>query len=330
MTTDPAPTKPRVSVCMLAYNHAPFVAEAIDSVLEQETDFPVEILIGEDESKDGTREICKEYAEKYPDRIRLFLRSREDVIHINGKPTGRYNLMETLKAARGDYIALLECDDKWIDSDKLQLQVSELDAHPECTICFTAARREFENAPEKNDIIRPYIGVKNQYVLEDFFESNQIVTCTVMYRRGYLDPPPNFFGDIPLGDWPLHLWHAVHGNAFYIDRPTGLYRVHDRGAGQQFRSKIPRLLLAVEVLEKVRPVIPAESLPALDAAIVERRLRAAEDLFNAEEYDNVREQIEGLESYRGEMNGKAKRHLRRMRRKMLQHALGKTLRHLFR
>ena len=98
---------PKVSVCVQAYNHASYIAQALDSVLMQETDFDFELIIGEDESSDGTREICIRYAEQHPDRIRLFLRSREDVIYINGRATGRYNFVENLRAARGEYIALL-------------------------------------------------------------------------------------------------------------------------------------------------------------------------------------------------------------------------------
>lgn len=102
---------PKVSVVIITYNHADFIADAIEGALMQETDFPYEIIIGEDESEDGTREICIDYAERYPERIRLFLRSREDVIYINGRPTGRFNSVESLKAARGEYIAACEGDD---------------------------------------------------------------------------------------------------------------------------------------------------------------------------------------------------------------------------
>ena len=68
----------KVSVCMMAYNHAPYVAEAIESVLMQETDFDYELIIGEDDSSDGTRQIAEAYAQQYPEKIRLFL---NDGIH---------------------------------------------------------------------------------------------------------------------------------------------------------------------------------------------------------------------------------------------------------
>ena len=64
---------PLVSVSVTAYQHKFFINECLDGILMQKTDFPFEIIIGEDESKDGTREICIEYAEKNTDKIRLFL-----------------------------------------------------------------------------------------------------------------------------------------------------------------------------------------------------------------------------------------------------------------
>ena len=86
-------TKPTVSVCVQTYQHTHFIRDCLEGILMQETDFPFEILLGEDASTDGTREICIEYADKYPDKIRLFLHHRENNISIGGSPTGRFNFM---------------------------------------------------------------------------------------------------------------------------------------------------------------------------------------------------------------------------------------------
>ena len=114
---------PLVSICVQTYQHAPYIAECLEGLLKQKTTFPYEIILGEDESNDGTRDICKAYAKKYPEIIRLFLRRREDVIYINGNATGRYNFIQNLRTARGKYIALCEGDDYWTDPLKLQKQV---------------------------------------------------------------------------------------------------------------------------------------------------------------------------------------------------------------
>ena len=118
--------EPVVSVQVSTYQHADFIRDCLDGILMQETDFPVEILIGEDESSDGTREICKAYADRHPDKIRLFLHRRENNIAIHGRPTGRFQSTYTRFKCRGTYIALCEGDDYWTDPLKLQKQVDFL------------------------------------------------------------------------------------------------------------------------------------------------------------------------------------------------------------
>ncbi|MEZ4781129.1 MAG: glycosyltransferase [Flavobacteriaceae bacterium] len=117
---------PLVSVVVGVYNHERFIKLCLNGILMQKTDFKYEIILGEDASTDGTREICKEYAKRFPDKIKLFLRSRKDVIYINGNATGRYNFIENLKACQGKYIALCDGDDYWTDPLKLQKQVDFL------------------------------------------------------------------------------------------------------------------------------------------------------------------------------------------------------------
>jgi glycosyltransferase involved in cell wall biosynthesis len=119
-----------VSVCLTTYNQEGYIRQALDSILIQQTDFAYEICVGEDDSTDRTRAICIEYVEKHPDRIRLFLRKKEDKIFINSIMTGRFNGLETLCACRGKYIAMLEGDDYWTDPLKLQKQVELMESDP--------------------------------------------------------------------------------------------------------------------------------------------------------------------------------------------------------
>src|SRR3954451_21269603 len=137
---------PLVSVCIITYNHKDYISQCLDSILMQQTNFPFEIIVGEDESSDGTREICKKFAENYPHKIRLFLRSRKDVIYYNGSATGRYNFVENLKAARGKYVAICEGDDHWIDPLKLQKQFDFMEKNKEFTHCFHAAVNMFKDS----------------------------------------------------------------------------------------------------------------------------------------------------------------------------------------
>ncbi len=133
-----------VSVCIPTFQHSKYIEECIDSVLSQKTDFPFEILIGEDDSTDGTREICVRYAEKHPDKIRLFLRKDADKMVRNGKKIGRLNHLGLYRSARGKFICICDGDDYWTNSNKLQLQVELFARYPQASLCITKTILEGE------------------------------------------------------------------------------------------------------------------------------------------------------------------------------------------
>ena len=127
---------PLVSVCIQTYQHVHYIEQCLQSVLYQQTSFPFEIILGEDDSTDGTRDICIRYKDKFPNVVNLFLREEKNKIWIEGEKTGRYNFISNLQAAKGKYIALLDGDDYWIDHLKLQKQVDFLESNPGYTLCF--------------------------------------------------------------------------------------------------------------------------------------------------------------------------------------------------
>lgn len=218
----------KLSVSITTYNHEKYIAQALESVLNQKTSFDFEIILGEDDSIDGTREICKKYASDHPDKIKLFLNDRKNVIYINGKPTGRWNFINNLKHAKGDYIALLEGDDYWTDPLKLQKQVDFLDSHPDCAISFHNVEVIYENHPEKNHLFHRS-DIKKVHTLRDIIPCNFISTCSTVFRNRLFEDFPGWFYSIPMGDWPLHILNAQHGNACYINEIMAAYRVHEGG-----------------------------------------------------------------------------------------------------
>src|SRR5207248_532470 len=112
-----------------------YIAQAIESVLCQQTRFPFEIVIGEDESSDDTRRIVLGYRDRYPERISVILNDRSQVIYVDGRATGRWNFLQVMSRVSGKYIAYLEGDDYWTHPLKLQKQVDFLDAHPAYSLC---------------------------------------------------------------------------------------------------------------------------------------------------------------------------------------------------
>jgi glycosyltransferase involved in cell wall biosynthesis len=220
----PGPWPVKVSVLMITYNHEPYIAQAIESVLMQKTSFPYELVIGEDYSTDATRQIVLAYQRKHPDRIRALLQER------NLGPTG--NLDATLRACRGQYIAVLEGDDYWVSPDKLQLQADYLDERRDYSICFhkveVVDERSGAEPPPGTRRFRPE-GVKPTTSIDDLIRCDYLPTGSVMFRNGLIQGLPDWVFKAPWADWPLFLTIAQHGLIGFIDRVFGAYRMSDGG-----------------------------------------------------------------------------------------------------
>ncbi len=230
---------PRVSVCITTYNHGQYIAQTLDSVLIQKTNFEFELIVGEDDSDDDTREVVINYAKQNPGKIHLFLNERKNVIFISGRPTGRWNLVNNLEHAKGEYIALVEGDDYWIDQSKLQKQVDFLDSHPDYSMCFTDARIWDEDRAEFNDktFSETYAanGTKQTVEFGDMATNHWIPTGSVMYRRSAFEDFPDWFYKIPMADWGLFLSLLKNGPGWFMNECTSVYRVH----GSSYWSSLP-------------------------------------------------------------------------------------------
>lgn len=220
--------QPVVSVCIQTYQHAAYIKECLDSVIKQKTNFPIEIILGEDNSDDGTREICIEYANKYPSFIHLFLRLEKDKIFVNGEKTGRFNFLENLKAAQGKYIAWLDGDDFWLTDNKLQKQVDYMNANPDCSMSFHKSMKCWENEkPYLNDSNMPDADTK--FTLADFLKENKINTVSAMFLKKHVDNLPSWFCQLPFIDFPLFVHIAQKGKIGYIAETMSVYRIHSHG-----------------------------------------------------------------------------------------------------
>jgi glycosyltransferase involved in cell wall biosynthesis len=272
----------KVSVSMITYNHEKFIAQAVDSVLAQKTDFDYEILIGEDDSSDRTREIVKAYKEEYPEKIRLFLNDRKNVIYIDGRPTGRWNFVNNLKHAHGHYVALLEGDDYWTSPDKLQRQVDFLDSHPDCAICFHAVRKLYEDENRDVQSFNPSVS-KEISTIEDLFEQNFMAACSVMFRNRLFGEFPDWYYTVPVGDWPLHILNAQYGNIGYIEQEMAVYRIHSGGLWSSVT--VVRMLEGhIALLKTVKKHLGPQYTQALNDSIFRRRLKLLYALVRAGDY----------------------------------------------
>lgn len=226
---------PFVSVCVQTYNQYNYIEECLDGILMQKTTFPFEIILGEDESSDGTREICIEYFNKHPDKIKLFLRSRKDVIYINGNATGRFNFIENLKACSGKYIALCEGDDYWTDPLKLQKQVDFLENNEDYNICFHKVRiyNQSLNLFEEDKITRK---VNETTTIKDLALGNYIHTPSVVLKNNFTIP--NWFTKVSLGDWTLYMLAVKNKKIKLIDEKMAVYRIHGKSIWSNKTQKV--------------------------------------------------------------------------------------------
>jgi glycosyltransferase involved in cell wall biosynthesis len=211
---------PKVSVHIITYNQANFIAQAVNSVLSQQVNFDYEIVIGDDCSTDSTRDILLEFQRANPDRIRLLLRDQK----LPGLP-GKQNFLETLSACRGKYVALLDGDDYWIHPRKLQTQVDFMESNPTYSICFHNAKVTFENSSRPPEDFNPP-DQKPDSTLEDLFARNFMATASVLFRRGLFGEIPEWYYEIMSGDWALHMLNARHGKIHYVDQVMSVYRIH--------------------------------------------------------------------------------------------------------
>jgi len=213
---------PKVSVAMITYNHERFIAQAIESVLMQETDFPVELIIGEDCSTDSTRRIVEEYARKYPNVIRAIIHERNVGMSNNA--------VAAESACRGQYEACLEGDDYWIHPRKLQKQAQLMDANPHYSMCGTATKiiaRAADGTEKDAGLIRP-ISLKPNYDLRDFLQGYPMHTSSVLIRRGMV-AFPQWMTEVINRDTCVFALHAEKGPAGFLDEVMSCYRLHCGG-----------------------------------------------------------------------------------------------------
>jgi glycosyltransferase involved in cell wall biosynthesis len=216
--------QPAVSVAMIAYNCEQFIAQAIESVLMQETAFVVELVIGEDCSTDGTGRIVQTYAAKYPNVIRVLLREKNLGISRN------YGAV--WHACRGKYIAWLDGDDYWRTPQKLQKQVALMEANPHYSMCGTETQfvtTSSDGAEKDAGVLEPAM-LKPEYDLPDFLTGYLMHTSSMLGRRE-LVALPDWLNDAGiLWDACAFALYAEKGAVGYLSEVMSCWRIHAGGA----------------------------------------------------------------------------------------------------
>lgn len=207
---------PLVSVCMTAYNHEAYLRQAIESVLAQRTSFAVELVLGEDCSTDATAAICREYADRYPGRVRM--------VTSDANVGWRANYRRTFDACCGKYVAYCDGDDWWSDVRKLQMQVELLESDPGCGMCFTRAENFYQatgaTVPDEEEHFTDFDRLLCRLT---------ICNCTTLARREliaryYDEVHPERHPEWMTDDAPMWLWFAACSRVRFIPCFTAVHR----------------------------------------------------------------------------------------------------------
>ena len=218
----------KVTVRCITYNQKDYIRQCLDGFVMQRTNFRFEAIVHDDASTDGTDEIVREYAEKYPDIIKPILETENQYSKHDGS-LGRIMNANT----RGKYVAICEGDDYWTDPLKLQKQADFLDANPQCSLTYHACKNVF-STPCKVNILYGEC-VKESYSDIDILSIYPFQTATVMYRKDILDSDlykkAQAIG-CTAGDQILFLTASRLGTIEGVNEKMSVYRRHEGGISQ--------------------------------------------------------------------------------------------------
>ncbi len=200
---------PRVSVILMTRNHAPYLRQALESVLCQVTSFSFEVLLGEDHSTDHSITLCHDLQTAYPKTVRVITAAKQVGITAN--------FLRLQVRARAPFVALLEGDDYWTSANKLERQIELLDNNPDWAWCGARTLNRIHPLP-----------ASESYGLSEVSRRFVVHTSTIMYRRKALNIYPRFpdmVGWISMVSIVL----SQAGRCGFLDETVSYYRRHAGG-----------------------------------------------------------------------------------------------------
>lgn len=257
----------KVSVCVITYNHAPYIRRCLDSLIMQQTDFRYEIIVNDDCSTDGTTDILREYEARYPDLVKPIYHEENQV------QKGIYRIFTTFTfpKAQGTYIAMCEGDDYWLDPLKLQKQADFLDAHPTHSMVFHAVRYSYNDGTIQDihrydkdmdvcpieDMINHGLGFSHinsmminlqrygegfsQWLPVSYVEDTPMVLhCFTVGKVGYINDVMSVYCYALLGSWSSSRINSRLNRLLSLKRRTIIFRAFDRWTNGRFRPAIKK------------------------------------------------------------------------------------------
>ena len=224
--SEPEAGQPFVSVMVITYNHERYIRKALDSILMQERDFPIEINVIDDASIDDTQAIVREYSQRFPGVVNCYFNP------INaGHIATQLNTIRGFQTLRGRYFALLEGDDYWTDAQKLAKQVAFLEGHTDFVACAHQTLKVFDDDSRPPEHFLPFKAFGR-----DIAEMYDLVSMagvfhlsSIVYRNVFRQSPPACLYDEFSCDVTINMLYGIFGKFYCLEDYMSAYRVHEGG-----------------------------------------------------------------------------------------------------
>ena len=228
-----------ITIVLVTYNHEPWIARALESISEQKTSHRLSVLVADDCSNDMTVNLIKDWADANPSIPVTFL-TNDSNLGITK------NYFRAFQSVTGDYAAVLEGDDFWLASDKIERQVDLLEKNFALSMSFTRVVSYFENsgASQIENVFIP--AAFDEIVSRQSVALNNLIGnfSACLYRVSALKKIRPEICDLVAYDWAYNLEIMSYGPAGFVPLTGGAYRKHNRGAWSSLsdRNKISQTL----------------------------------------------------------------------------------------
>lgn len=273
----------KVSVICLAYNHEKYIRDALNGFINQKTDFDFEVIVHDDASTDGTANIIREYAEKYPHIIVPIIQTENQ--YSKGDRSQTQSIMQRI---RGQYIAMCEGDDYWIDENKLQLQVDFLDQHPEYSACVHNSYRLDMMTGKKSVMFGDVdYDIETVSMIKHGITAHY-QTASLMYRRECIAKPLPF---LKYGfDYTMAIFLTLNGPIRFLGRIMSVYRYGSAGSftdrnRKDVQKQVRHFALLNKMLQELNRDTNYVYQEVIEAKILENNYKA---LYFDEKYKEMR------------------------------------------
>ncbi|MBS3022093.1 hypothetical protein DJFAAGMI_04874 [Comamonas sp. PE63] len=218
---------PLVSILMATYNHAPYIEQALKSILEQKTSFDFELVVCDDASTDKTADIVKEFQKKYKNLTLLEQPSNSRGIN---------NHFDGYQYISSKYIAFCEGDDYWVSDTKLEKQINFLEENPDFSVCVHKVEMQFEKATSnQKQYVYKDLTSSDERIREGVFYADELIsnyflhTSSFVFRYRFSEGLPKWFRKWMTFDHAILMLHAVEGKTKYFDEVMSVWRRNETG-----------------------------------------------------------------------------------------------------